>query len=152
MTTLAREPCRAELVRRLKTLRPETPRRWGRMSAPQMICHLRDAFRMTTGEKALRLTGSRLTRPLIKWFALYAPLRWPPDIPTVPELDQLTNGRCPGEFAADVAEVEALIEQVAHLPVRAEWPTHPIFGSMSGRDWLRWGYLHVDHHLRQFGA
>jgi hypothetical protein len=31
-------------------------------------------------------------------------------------------------------------------------PTHPMFGSMRRADWLRWGYLHADHHLRQFSA
>jgi hypothetical protein len=30
--------------------------------------------------------------------------------------------------------------------------SHPIFGPMSKADWLRWGYLHMDHHLRQFGC
>ena len=34
----------------------------------------------------------------------------------------------------------------------APWPRHPIFGRMSQRAWLRWAYLHMDHHLRQFGA
>jgi hypothetical protein len=29
---------------------------------------------------------------------------------------------------------------------------HPMFGSMKRADWLRWGYLHADHHLRQFSA
>ncbi len=28
---------------------------------------------------------------------------------------------------------------------------HPFFGAMSRQEWLRWGYLHADHHLRQFG-
>jgi hypothetical protein len=28
---------------------------------------------------------------------------------------------------------------------------HSIFGSMTNQDWMRWGYLHADHHLRQFG-
>jgi hypothetical protein len=27
-----------------------------------------------------------------------------------------------------------------------------MFGSMQRTDWLRWGWLHADHHLRQFGA
>jgi hypothetical protein len=27
---------------------------------------------------------------------------------------------------------------------------HPFFGSMQHADWMRWGYLHADHHLRQF--
>jgi len=33
----------------------------------------------------------------------------------------------------------------------AEMPPHPIFGQMTRAEWLRWGYLHTDHHLRQFG-
>ena len=27
---------------------------------------------------------------------------------------------------------------------------HPFFRSMQHADWMRWGYLHADHHLRQF--
>jgi hypothetical protein len=26
-----------------------------------------------------------------------------------------------------------------------------MFGPMTEKDWMRWGYLHADHHLRQFG-
>ena len=28
---------------------------------------------------------------------------------------------------------------------------HSFFGEMSYTDWMRWGFLHTDHHLRQFG-
>ena len=34
----------------------------------------------------------------------------------------------------------------------SETVRHPFFGAMSPNQWLRWGYLHTDHHLRQFGA
>jgi len=27
-----------------------------------------------------------------------------------------------------------------------------MFGLMPDRDWMRWGYLHMNHHLRQFGV
>jgi len=88
----------------------------------------------------------------VKWFALYVPVRWPAGIPTRPEIDQQVAGTRPGEFAADVAEVEALLEMVATRQKEFDWPPHPIFGRMSHAAWLRWAYLHVDHHLRQFGA
>jgi hypothetical protein len=152
MTTLAHEEHRAALVRRLQLLQPETPRQWGRMSAPQMVCHLSDTFRMATGEKPVSPVGRPLKQTLIKYVALYLPLPWPPGIQTRPELDMLVNGRCPGEFREDVTEVARFIESLAAQPVDTSWPRHPIFGSMSRRDWLRWGYLHVDHHLRQFGC
>lgn len=152
MNSLAHDSCCAELVRRLRTLRPDSPRRWGRMSSPQMVSHLSDSFRMMTGEKTVSESRERIPRAALKLIALYAPMRWPPEIHTRPELDQLVDGRSPGEFAADLAEVEAFILQLPQQPASQRWPSHPMFGSMSRRDWMRWGYLHVDHHLRQFGV
>ncbi len=42
---------KTEILTRLRALRPDSARRWGRMSAHQMVCHLSDAFRMATGER-----------------------------------------------------------------------------------------------------
>src|SRR5215208_3511313 len=103
MKTLAHEPCRREIVHRLRTVRQESDPRFGRMSAHQMVCHLSDGCRMATGEK--RVTGSSglLRRTLVKWIALYLPVRWPTGIPTSPEIDQHCDGTKPVDFAADVA-------------------------------------------------
>jgi len=51
-----------------------------------------------------------------------------------------------------VADLEALLAAVTVKRRQFVWQTHPLFGPMSETQWLRWGYLHVDHHLRQFGA
>jgi hypothetical protein len=152
MKTLARQAYQAEIVRRLRTVRPENTRRWGRMSAHQMICHLSDSCRMATGQKPVTDATGPLQKTLVKWIALYLPLPWPRGIPTRPEIDQELSGTCPGDFAADVGELEALTERMAADKRCSEWPPHPIFGRMSETDWLRWAYLHMDHHLRQFGA
>jgi hypothetical protein len=149
--TLARESDTTELVDRLKHVRPDTERRWGRMSAHQMVCHLADNFRMALGAKATRATSGPLPRTLVKWFALYAPLRWPPGLRTSPEVDQEREGTRPGAFEADVAEAEALLRRVAAEASALHRQAHPVFGAMSDGDWLRWAYLHTDHHLRQFG-
>ena len=98
MKTLAREQCKAELVRRLRTVRPDSARRWGRMSAHQMICHLSDAFRMAIGQKPVSDATGRLQRTLVKWIALYLPVRWPPGIPTRPEIDQQVGGNEAGRL------------------------------------------------------
>jgi hypothetical protein len=45
-----------------------------------------------------------------------------------------------------------LVELVATEPKLLDGRVHPIFGRMSEAAWLRWGWLHADHHLRQFGA
>jgi hypothetical protein len=70
----------------------------------------------------------------------------------MPEMNQEKGGTRPGEFAADVAELEGLIHRITVTEKNFDWGSHPIFGRMPDRDWLRWGYLHMDHHLRQFGV
>ncbi|PYQ01006.1 MAG: hypothetical protein DMF83_26680 [Acidobacteria bacterium] len=152
MKTLARPRDKAEILQRLRVVRPESARRWGRMSAHQMICHLSDALRMGTGHKPVSHATSLFHRTILKWIVLYAPLRWPAGILTRPEIDQEQGGTRPCDFMADVAQLEALLEVVT-APTRSfDWQRHPIFGRMSDAAWLRWGYLHLDHHLRQFGA
>jgi hypothetical protein len=122
------------------------------MSAHQMICHLADGFRMALGQKRVKGATGLLRPVLMKWGALYLPLAWPPGILTVPQLDQQSDGTIPGDFAADLAELESLMELMAARRQGVEWPAHPVFGRMSQAGWFRWAYLHTDHHLRQFGA
>jgi hypothetical protein len=151
MKTLARQRDKAEILQRVRTVRPDSSRRWGQMSAHQMVCHLSDCFRVVTGQKAVSPATSLLQRTLVKWIALYMPLSWPPGIQTRPEVDQTVGGTRPNEFAADVAELIELVELVT-TPTGVNWQSHPVFGRMAEAAWLRWGYLHMDHHLRQFGA
>jgi hypothetical protein len=118
-----------------------------------MVCHLTDSCRMATGEKPVSPATGLVQRTIVKWIALYVPLRWPSGtLETRPEIDQEVGGTCPVDFTADVAQLEALVEIIATPKRSIGWPSHPIFGRMSEADWLRWAYLHMDHHLRQFGA
>jgi Protein of unknown function (DUF1569) len=153
MRTLAHTHDKVEIVSRLRKLRPESVRRWGRMSAHQMVCHVADAYRMALGRKPVSPATGPLQRTILKWVALYLPLPWPPGrLPTSPEIDQEALGTRPLNFFADVAEVETLLELLTASATDLDRPPHPTFGSMSHEAWLRWGYLHTDHHLRQFGA
>jgi hypothetical protein len=152
MKTLARHHDKVEILRRLKDVRPDSVARWGRMSAHQMICHLSDSFLMATGRKPVSHATGALQQTIVKWVALYAPMPWPAGILTRPEVDQELGGTPPVDFVTDVAELVSLVESIATQRNTLDGRLHPIFGRMSGAAWLRWAYLHVDHHLRQFGA
>jgi Protein of unknown function (DUF1569) len=153
MKTLAHPRDKAEVLQRLRQVRQDSARRWGLMSAPQMICHLTDSFRVVIGRKTVSPATGVLQRTAVKWIALYLPLRWPLGIKTRPEIDQMLGAAAtaPGNFAADVADLEALVELITTQTHSLDWQPHPIFGRMSEAAWLRWAYLHMDHHLRQFG-
>ena len=45
------------------------------MSAHQMICHLADALFVASDEKTVTPATGLFQRTVIKWIALYAPLR-----------------------------------------------------------------------------
>jgi hypothetical protein len=151
MRTLARAQDKAEIVSRLGRIRPDSARRWGRMSAHQMVCHLCDSSRMALGRKEVAPTGGLLHRTLVRWIALNAPVPWRTGILTNPEIDQECGGTKPADFSADVRELEALVELMTTKGVSLDGHVHPIFGRLSRGAWLRWAYLHMDHHLRQFG-
>jgi hypothetical protein len=148
--TFARPVDHADILRRLSTLTPASPRLWGRMDVHQAVCHMADAFRMAAGELPVATSGRLLHRTVVKWVALYAPLRWPAGIRSSAELDQAAGGGTrPADFAADLA---ALCDLAGRSVVTGSRPPHPIFGPLSHAAWLRWAWLHTDHHLRQFGA
>ncbi len=152
MRTLARERDKAEVLRRLRALRQDSVRRWGRMSAHQMVCHLSDGYRLLIGERTAQLAATPLPRLMMRWIALYAPIRWPAGILTTHELDQDAGGTRPADFDADLAELEKLLREIVTDRRNRYGHLHPLFGRMSESAWLRWAYLHADHHLRQFGV
>ena len=81
-----------------------------------------------------------------------APIPWPKGFKTAPELDQQAGGTSPKQFESDVRGLRELVDQFVQMPATFHWPDHPHFGRMSRAEWMRLGYLHTDHHLRQFGA
>ncbi len=140
-----------ELLERLHRLRPEFPARWGKMNAHQMVCHLNDSFHLAMGLKSASADITFLSRTLVRWVALHTPLTWPKGVPTRPEMDQLAGGTPPAEFVRDADALSATLQRFTANPRDFAFARHPIFGSLTEWEWMRWGYLHADHHFRQFG-
>jgi hypothetical protein len=149
MRTLAETDALHEVLRRIANLHPQSEARWGRMTPHQAICHLTDSFRGCMGEKPMSMAPAIPgQRRFMKWFALYVPLPWPRNIPTRPEMDQRVGGTPPSHWEQDRSDLLRVIQQFRNPAQRTP---HPMFGHMKHRDWMRWAYLHIDHHLRQFG-
>ncbi len=138
-----------DLISRLGLLKPVSERRWGTLSAHEMLCHLADAFSAVLGDLDASPADTWFSRTIMKWGALHTPVPWPHGVSTRPELDPLREGTKPASFNADRERVLDLLRRF----VRPETQClrHPAFGPMTREEWLLWGYGHVDHHLRQFG-
>jgi hypothetical protein len=149
MRTLAEpEVCQA-CCKRLDQLDASAKPRWGRMTAHQMVCHLNDSFGVGAGTKYASPATSPLQRTLVKWIALRTSFPWPHGLPTRPEMEQGGGGTPPSDWDRDCSDLRRWINEFAACQ---KFGTHPIFGEMDRRDWLVWGYKHVDHHFRQFGV
>lgn len=146
-----------EIVTRLGKIEPGSVRRWGKMTPHEMVCHLCDSLRLVMGDRACapaprkELPAPFLPRSFVKWVALEMPMRWPQGVPTRPEIDPQDRGTRPAVFETDKRELLALHERFMRRPMDFSFAAHPIFGVMSEPEWMRWAYLHADHHLRQFG-
>ncbi len=113
-----------------------------------MVSHLNDSFLGVMGERAIPIDHDFRWRRLIKWCALYIPTPWPHGVPTRPEIDQEFSGTAPGNFELDLQTLLALVERFTRQPKEFEFKPHPMFLEMTDWQWMRWGYLHTDHHLR----
>ena len=142
---------RTAVMARLRTLTSDSTRQWGRMTPHQAMCHLSDSFRAMMNPVPITSRSNVFTRTFVRWIALHSGLPWPHGVKTMPEVDQEIGGTRPVEFSRDQKELEALIEQFAGR-TQDTLQSHPIFGPLSTREWQHWGWLHVDHHLRQFGV
>jgi hypothetical protein len=151
MQSLYHAPDRNNLISCLRTITPESSRKWGRMSAHQMICHLSDTLRITLGERSATPNGNVLSHTLIKHISLSTPFPWPKGVESSPELDPEQGGTQATEFKADLEELIHLIGRCAGHETD-QWSDHPFFGPMNRRDWGRFNYRHIRHHLQQFGA
>jgi hypothetical protein len=138
------------VFRRIAELSPDDRACWGYMSVHQMVCHLDDSYKCALGEKTASAATGVFQRTVLKFFALKAPMQWPRGVPTLPEVEQGKGGSLPVDFLQDVASLRSTLSHFCEGLPAPSLP-HPIFGKMTAEDWMRWGYLHADHHLRQFG-
>lgn len=150
MKSLSNPADQQNIVSRFRLLTLDDTPQWGRMSVHQMVRHVDDAYKSALGEKYASPATGWLQRTLIKGVALNSPFRWTKGYPTRPEMEQGKGGSAPVDFHKDIASLLNNLDRFCDALPTPSLP-HPVFGPMSVKDWMRWGYLHADHHLRQFG-
>jgi hypothetical protein len=150
MKNLSTPGVRQEIVARIQQLSLEDRAQWGRMTVQEMVCHLDDSYKAALGEKVVLPATGLLQQVVLKRLALRSPLPWAKGYPTRPEVEQGKGGTPPGVFTEDRTALLKTLDRFCDGLSSPPLP-HPIFGAMTHGDWMRWGFLHADHHLRQFG-
>lgn len=150
--TVADPLVRGALLGRLDAVRPESRRRWGSLTAHEMLCHLGDATATVLGTRPRKDLPPLRTRRLLKRVGLWSPIRWPRGWAANPGHDPKAEGTRPTDFETDLARAIEGLQGIASAPEGELTRVHGFFGEMSAADWQRWAYKHTDHHLRQSGA
>jgi hypothetical protein len=138
-----------DLVSRLCRLTPEQPGVWGTMNAQQMALHLGDASAAVLKQRAFSSQPRDGPTRLRRLVVLHLLPRMPRGIKSGANPAAAVVERA--AFAKDVERAVTLLQQLASAAPDALVERHPILGSLTRADWMRWAYLHTDHHLRQFG-
>ena len=148
MKTIFNDDVRRELTGRLNKLTAENRPLWGKMSPAQMVKHCRLWEEMIHRNQLFKrpLIG-RLIGPLILKKVLQTP-EFRKNSPTIPEMLVTDTDINLNE------ERRQLITLVNSYPQYA-WPDnsfiHPFFGKMTREQIGKLVWLHLNHHLTQFG-
>jgi len=134
---------------RIGNLSKISTRWWGKMTIEQMLAHCSIQLKMALGHLPEgKMESSFLYRTMIgRWLSLYF-IRWPRGFETPAEMDVVKNNLNIGDFEIERQKLLYLLQELKVLDLTG---THPFYGQINKKDWGRLIWLHLDHHLRQFG-
>jgi hypothetical protein len=140
---------RDALMARVATLQPSSARHWGKMTVAQMLAHCSASLEVPCGDrvKTQRLLG-RVLAPFVRSTTL-GDKPFPRSAPTDPDY-KVVDTR---DFDTEKARLSALVDRFVGCGREGtDGVVHSFFGRLSGEEWGRLMFKHLDHHLRQFGA
>jgi hypothetical protein len=140
-----------EVKTRLGQLGPHSERRWGKMTAAQMLAHCSVSMQWAVGEVVpekgalpARLMG-RLVKPMV--FRNDDPMR--KNSPTTRGLIVVDER----DLGTERDRLSGRIDKfVAGGAAGCTSNPHSFFGRLTPEQWAILMYKHLDHHLRQFGV
>ena len=139
------------VINRVNSLTPNTIPLWGRMNASQMTCHCSDQILMALGKIEFQFAGNLFSNKVLKNLILLGMPAPKGKVKTNKEIDQFVSGTKPTSFEKDVRNLIERLERFDNEFSSKKHVAHPTFGKMSKREWGRLIFVHLDHHLKQFG-
>lgn len=139
-----------EVKERLRHLRPDSKRLWGKMNVAQAMAHCTAGLELAVGDRLPpRMLIGRILGAMIKTKAFREDEPMRRNSPTVPGL-VVDDER---DLAAERERLSRMIDRFAAAGAGG-CTTHPhsFFGRLTPEEWSMWMYKHLDHHLQQFGA
>lgn len=138
-----------DIVDRIMKISENSERKWGKMSAAQMISHCDKILQVGTGKTVLPDTNF-----FIKAVGICTKLEMkifnngiPPNMPTFDEVIIKENCNLEKSRTELLRTIDEFIRYSETDKLIRE---HALFGKMSREDWCFLQYKHINHHLKQF--
>ncbi|MCC6145874.1 MAG: DUF1569 domain-containing protein [Candidatus Hydrogenedentes bacterium] len=137
-----------EAVALCRALPTDSAPLWGRMTVPQMFAHMTTGVRYSLGkEEVSPIEGGLFARLIAAPLVLRGIVKIPRDSQAPAMYDKAAPQATVDELEAELRTFLNFYDTPGFFP-----PPHPYFGNIGKHGWARLHIVHLDHHLRQFGA
>ncbi len=140
---------KAEILARIQNLHPTTPALWGKMNATEMMHHCVLALQLIINAEP-KNKKSTFQQQLLRVYFLYIRKKFPKEVmaPKTINIQKLKVQAL--NFEQEKTHLFKQIDLLCqHQQIHAR---HPYFGKLSYKEWGIFNWMHLDHHLRQFGV
>ena len=148
MANIFDKEANAQLLERLAKLTEDTKPAWGKMTVSQMVVHAQKPLDVAVGKLVF---GGGLLGLLFGKMAKNGFIKnrsFSKNSPTAPQF-KITGAP---DFESEKETLISIVEAFGRIgPDIITNKKHPFFGVMTDEEWGILHYLHLDHHLVQFG-
>ncbi|MFK7947041.1 MAG: DUF1569 domain-containing protein [Saprospiraceae bacterium] len=150
--TILNKGSHESILRRIYDLKSDSVARFGKMNVNQMLCHTADQLRIAMSFIEIPLQGNRVSRYFKKQIALTLDNIPSEKVDTLDEINQEKEGTKPVGFEDDKVNLIKLIDLFLNNEEHYSLQHHPMFGNLDREEWGQLIYVHLNHHLKQFGV
>jgi len=136
----------------LLTLKEETPAKWGKMDAQDMVEHLGNTLQMTNGKRIATLRVSEEEAAANKERFIYTSVEMPLGIKS----SSMGENPDPYKFSSlheAIVELQKQLDDFEFYFANNPEATfiHPRHGALNHSEWIIFHNKHFTHHFKQFG-
>jgi hypothetical protein len=137
------------LLDRLENVHFDSERKWGSMTAAQMLRHLNLAIGSGLGYHNLPDNSHFISRTINQFLVLDVLKRFPIGTQTSKPLKVVDDGI---NFEAEKQQLKEILTKAYHTKTNADWGQHAYFGKMTRKAWGKLIMIHCNHHFQQFNS
>lgn len=136
---------------RINALTPDAQPTFGSMDVVKTLRHMRNFHEAAVGDVSYPTQTNRYVGKLMYYAFCHVVTNWPKGKIKAPEFwTPAPEHEFEEEKEKTLAAIDRFVEEYQTNPTRVV--PNPFFGHLTIKQWARLNGLHLDHHLRQFGA